>query len=166
MAHKDYASLTKAFEKADKVLADASGAVYLHSQLYDTINLSGISDILIRDCGRFAEAHSSDFLIDWDTVKDLLKPHEVCEKEYHVVCFGIRKNGVDHNDYIISTLRRGFRKRGDYVYPDYFYRRILALGLTMTPPGEGRSGIDIKAELKDITSSLYALEPEDEEELP
>lgn len=164
MAYKDYVSLTQAFEKSDRVLADASGSVYPNSQPDDTINLSSISDILIRDCGRFAESHSSDLLISWETVRDLVKAHDVSEPEHHVVCFGIRKSGVDHNDYIIYTLRRGFRRKGDFVYPDYFYRRILALGLSITPPEPGCSGIGIKAVLKDITSSLYKLEPEDEED--
>lgn len=47
---------------------------------------------------------------------------------------------------------------------EYFYRRVLALSLSITPPRPGCSGVHVRAVLKDITSSLYKIEPEDEEE--
>ena len=77
-----------------------------HEYDYHTLNLSTIASTLIGQAGRWCEHYASDFIITWDTVRNIINEHmsstERCETEY--VAFGFRRNGVDSNSFIASRL--------------------------------------------------------------
>lgn len=77
-----------------------------HEYDWYTPNLSVIADVLIGQAGRWCEHYASDFIITWDTVRNIINEHmsstERCETEY--VAFGFRQNGVDSNSFIASRL--------------------------------------------------------------
>ena len=127
---------------------------------YD-INYSSILTRLIQVTGRFCERFASDLFITWQGIDELLKSDLPLDGPIHeVVCFGIRESGVDHNDFVIAQLRNNFKSAFrkdsvDFVYPSHIYRKLLAVGIDITPDH------DITLTLKDITSSLYRVADSD-----
>lgn len=73
---------------------------------YYMLNLSTIASKLIEQAGRWCEHYASDFIITWDTVRNIINAHvsstEKLEAEY--VAFGFRRSGVDSNSFIASRL--------------------------------------------------------------
>ena len=64
------ATIREAFERSSRTLATE------HSSVSQDVNLSTIATMLIQSVGRFAESYASDFIISWDTVRDIIKNAE------------------------------------------------------------------------------------------
>lgn len=158
--YREYKTFKEAVDRSEKILVEETGMLSLDNS---TLNLSAVADVLIRDSGRFAEHYASDMLYGWEQVKKLTAPRVVETPENHVICFGIRKMGVDGNTNILKALKQTQRKRGDYVSAESKYRRILAVGISIVPPADGGTAARISAQVKNITASVYKLAEEDED---
>lgn len=158
---ENYLTLRKAFERADDILTSASASL-ANSQ--PTINTSDIATVLIQYCGRFAERYASDMLITWDEVRKLIEARDISEPEEHIICFGIRKNGVDSNSFIMQRLKHTVTPLMNYVNVDCIYRSILALEIKITPPDENYPFGNIVMTLKDITNDIYKIEDDDSQQ--
>ena len=135
------AIIEKAFNKNEHIIATASGVL-------GHINLSEIATILIQNVGRFCEQYASDFLITWNTVEQLVseyKPDETSE----IICFAIRRQGVDHNTFLLNRLEEHQHIAG---WVDTYYRQILALEIKKEPNID--NSIRVTCTLKNITHSI------------
>ena len=84
------------------------------------INYSSILTKLIQECGRLCEAWASDLFITWNSIEQKLKEKTM---ETSVYLFGIRENGVDHNDFILMRYN-------NHSYSGrYEYRKIYRLNI-------------------------------------
>lgn len=108
-------------------------------------NLSDIFSNLICCAGRFCESYASDLLIDCQSLLEKLKNKD--EDDY-IDVFAFRKNGVDHNSYLISNLENYKDQPGRIT--DY-YRRIMAVRVCRTDPDDPN---EIQLVLKDITNKV------------
>lgn len=84
------------------------------------INYSRILTKLIQECGRLCENYASDLFIDWYSISEKLKNKTM---ETSIYLFGIRENGVDHTDFILS------RYNNSKEYASYEYRKIYRLDI-------------------------------------
>ena len=116
----------------------------------------------IQDVGRFCERFASDFIISWDMVRKQLEPRPVTEPYYTVEIFGIRRAGVDHNNFFLSHLRND--SRGRYFCCENVYRKVLALGIEILPAEPPGREPRVACTLKDLTDELWRVEPGDLEE--
>ena len=112
--------------------------------------------------GRFCERFASDFIISWDMVRKQLEPRPVTEPYYTVEIFGIRRAGVDHNNFFLSHLRND--SRGGYFCCENVYRKVLALGIEILPAESPERCPRVTCTLKDLTDELWSVEPGDLEE--
>ena len=144
---RQYVTLTTAAEKAAAILEE--------SGTNTDINISSICSYLIHEAGRWCGSYASDFLYEWIIIELLAKHQEPVDKTVsRVVCFGLHENGVDHNDWIISSLA-STKNGSPYVYPEHKYRRIYAVTVTQKLKRE------ISVTLKDITHEIIRLDPAD-----
>lgn len=110
----------------------ASGYVSSYSGKYE-INTSSILTRLIQEAGRFCENFASDLFIDWARIEKELDGSDAILGETFL--FGFRKDGVDHNSFILSRYNNGM-----YACPEAEYRSMWRL--------------DIEADGKDINMTL------------
>lgn len=153
-------TIVNAFDRSKKELA--STKTYFTEESPD-VNMSSIYTLLIQYTGRYAERYASDLLISLNEVQNLLAPHSINEAKRYVIGFGIRRDGVDHNSFIISRLKETMiRGLGPcYVHPLREYRSILALEIRFTPETSTNYGANVTCTLKDITDDFSAMAPSD-----
>lgn len=128
----------KLFEKSDHIICDTSAYIVRNDYDERNINLSSIATKLIQATGRWCEAYASDFLISWDETRNTVRKHmqtsDVLPAD--VILFGMRRNGVDHNEYILARLHSTdfnseyYRKVYgvqvlDYQNDDYEHKTVL-----------------------------------------
>ena len=147
--------IVRNFEQCERILCTETGTL-------DNLNLSNIITRLIHDVGRFCERFASDFIISWDMVRKQLEPRPVTEPYYTVEIFGIRRAGVDHNNFFLSHLRND--SRGRYFCCENVYRKVLALGIEILPAESPERCPRVTCTLKDLTDELWRVEPGDLEE--
>ena len=155
-----FKTLDDAFDKVDSVLFDASGRLSPYRGF--NVNYSSIATCIIQNVGRFAERFASDFLINWKVVEQILEsaPTGPCR---FVVAFGIRGEGVDGNDFIISRLRNTMNPTTEHVSVEQAgYRKVLALEIKFeSEQNEAYSVSSVQMTLKDLTHEFTRLDPED-----
>ena len=110
---------------------------------YNTSVLHSMYSKLIRECGRFTESYNADLIIGTNTLNRKLEkmaviatsdanPEKEIKPSYH--WFGIRRQGVDHDAYIVNQIDQ---KNNDAGYLDYYYSRIYCIKLQ--PEDNGRN---------------------------
>lgn len=138
------------FYQSDKIVCDTSVYIPCGSR-YDesNINLSSIATKLIQETGRWCESYASDFIITWDIVRETVTKHlqtpEILPAD--VFTFGMRRNGVDHNEYIASKLYNGID------FNTETYRKVYAVQI-LDHDSENGDGKHIYVTLKDVTSEI------------
>lgn len=105
-------------------------------------NLSRIFTILIQSAGRYCENYASDILYDTTRIQNAIAniDTQTNNTEYELV--GIRKNGVDGNEYIKSRF---------YGSDINEYHEVFAIKLSFDA-----STATLTCDLKDITSALLS----------
>ena len=111
---------------AEKIVAEG--------RTYNEINYSSILTKLIQECGRLCERYASDLFIDWQSIEDKLKDGTM---ETSVYLFGIREDGVDHAEFILSRYNND-------SYARYEYRKIYRLDVVV------KGDTTIRMRLKEI----------------
>lgn len=153
--HVTSATIRYAFDKTDGCICTECGDP-------GSINLSGILTRIIQNVGRFAENWASDCLYTIDHIRSLCENTYSLEQEIdEIYCFGIRKNGVDHNAYIMNRLmenRHGYWK--EYTSAEPYYRRVLAVRVHVFQKSNS-SASHIECTLKDLTCSFNKINKAD-----
>ena len=131
------------YEKSQNIITTAEGSI-------DSINTYCISDEIIRNTGRFCENYLSDCIITINHMTELCQ-EKVTENTSNILCFGLRKSGVDSNDYIQSRIESEYASHGKYAanaWVELYYRRIFAVKITRTTDNS------VTCELKDISNDI------------
>lgn len=130
-----------------------------------SINITDILTRIIQDTGRFTENWASDCLYTIAHIRNLCENTYPLEQEIdEIYCLGIRKNGVDHNAYIMNQLMQSQRGYLDtYVFAEPYYRRILAVRVHVFKE-DGISSPRVECELKDLTTSFHQINKADLDE--
>lgn len=153
-------TMIQAYEK------DQNPPICSETGSYGNINTSQTLTRLIQETGRFTERFASDLFIDWKHVENIIgygnwmRPKN---NETHYLAFGIRRDGVDGNAYVIRQLIDTTDKRSAYLNAEKTYRRLFILKIQLTydeiqlQKGFNMNDItcDVSMELKDLTEALY-----------
>lgn len=143
----NYKSIELAFDSVKSKINVATGNP-------ENIDLSDIATTIINNVGRFCEHYASDFIITWDTVRELVSTNKSGHDERDIICFALRKMGVDGNDFLMCRLKNHKDEPG---WADLYYRKILALEIkkevkpSMVPY---LKTVDVTCTLKDITNAI------------
>ena len=141
----DYKPIINAYKRQKKTLDECYS--YLSPNTSVNINISSIIDAVIKNAGRFCERYASDILFDLNTLNDIIKNYDPTSPAEHIICFGIRKNGVDGNSFLESRIENDFRNN-PYRISEY-YRKILAVHIFFD-----KENSKLHCVLKDITDSF------------
>lgn len=129
------------------------------------INITSILTKIIQDTGRFVETYASDVLYGISSIRTLCEKTYALEDEIdEIFVFGLRRMGVDHGNFVMSRLYNDVTSFSSYLYPDRYYRRILAVRVHVfdkDPEGNQISTPQIECGLRNITDALYKLNPAD-----
>lgn len=153
-------TLIRAYEK------DQTPPICSETGSYGNINTSQTLTRLVQETGRFTERFASDLFIDWKHVENIIgygnwmRPKN---NETHYLAFGIRRDGVDGNAYVIRQLIDTTDKQSAYLNAEKTYRRLFILKIQLTydeiqlQKGFNVNDItcDIVMELKDLTEATY-----------
>lgn len=141
----DYKPIISACKRQNKTLDECCS--YLSPNTSVNINISSIIDTVITNAGRFCERYASDILFDLNTLNDIIENYDPTSPAEHIICFGIRKNGVDGNSFLESRIKNDFRNN-PYRISEY-YRKILAVHVFFDEENS-----ELYCILKDITDSF------------
>lgn len=132
----------KLFEKNDNILHETIA----HSNNNGTfdVNLSSILTILIQTAGRYCESYASDLFIDWEEVKKFINFPPVAGNQ-KLFIFGFRRNGVDHETYVLNSSTSGSR-----------YRKVFALKVSCLHEGSCQCN-KLIITLKDLTNDCIGI---------
>lgn len=139
---------------------------------YRNINTSHTLTKLIQETGRFTERFASDLFIDWQHVENIIgygnwmRPKN---NETHYLAFGIRRDGVDGNAYVIRNLLNTAKGNGSCMWADKIYRKLFILKIQLTYDEIQRQkcfniddmNCDVTMALKDLTHCAYTELAED-----
>ena len=131
------------------------------------MNISSILTNIIQETGRFAERLASDVLCDIDTIRLLCENAYPLEEDIdEVLGLGIRRDGVDGNNFLLSRLAGSVcGPMSGYVFPEHIYRKILAVRVRVSAERSEDGFILGKpwvvCELKDISSRFLHLDAAD-----
>lgn len=130
------------------------------------INISDVITALIQQTGRFVENYASDLLFTLDHIRELCdNQYDLPENIDEIFAFGLRRHGVDHNDYIMSRLTEGINQFNPYLHVERYYRKILAVNVKVfcerDENGDQTGQANIICELRDITDAFIKLEDTD-----
>lgn len=131
------------FEKSQNIITTAEGSI-------GSINTYCISDEIIRNTGRFCDNYLSDCIITINHMTDLCQ-EPVSKDTSDILCFGLRKNGVDSNSYIQNRIEEKYRTHSKYDVNEWielYYRRIFAVKITR------KTDNSVTCELKDISNNI------------
>ena len=136
------------FEKSDIICCDTSAFVNRDNHFDENdINLSSIVTMLIQETGRWVEAYASDLFFTWDEVCCCINRHmkttELLPTETFM--FGLRKNGVDHNAFVISRINNPTDFNND------FYRKVYAVQILDYKDDDEATDKHVIITLKDVT---------------
>ena len=118
----------KIYEQELERAFDAAATIF-EEKHYESkfLNLSSISTRLIQECGRHCERFASDFLIDWNTVIEYCNEADDYMDYDQIVHFGIRRDGVDGQSFIINRISNSYTGRINYSTISDYYRKIYAV---------------------------------------
>lgn len=140
---------SKIFEKSDIIICDTSAYIVRNDYDERNINLSSIATKLIQAAGRWCEAYASDFLISWDETRSTVRKHmqtsDVLPAD--VILFGMRRNGVDHNEYIASRLYNNIDFNSEY------YRKVYGVQI-LDYQNDDHEHKTVLVTLKDVTNEI------------
>lgn len=146
--HVTSATIRYAFDKTEGHIHKAYGDL-------GSVNITDILTHVIQDVGRFAENWASDCLYTIDHIRSLCENTYPLEQEIdEIYCLGIRKDGVDHNAYIMNRLmqnRHGYWK--EYTSAEPYYRRVLAVRVHVFQKPDN-STPHVECVLKNLTCSF------------
>lgn len=108
------------------------------------INMGDIIDILMQNVGRFCEKNLEDFILTWKYLEKMAK-QKVNKNTEDIICFAIRKLGVDSNSFLISRLENNCDGKG---LAEIYYRKIFAVIINRQIDNS------IICELHDITDTV------------
>lgn len=141
-------TLRLAYNRTNEIAADASGAA-------KDINLSTIASILIQECGRWTDRYASDFLITWDSVRQVI--HESTpdkDPAEALFVFAVRQDGVDHTAFFMSRIKRNIEPFRPAYADTSMYRRVYALYIYTN---HGR----VECQLKNLTYAFTTIDKSD-----
>lgn len=141
---KGIEALETAFEKSEIIYEERGSRI-------TELNLSSIATKLIQETGRYCERYASDFLINWDNVKNTIEEyHDLSETASKIIYFGIRRDGVDHDAFILSQLTNHIHTA--YSIIGNYYRKIYAVKIERVLDDYGYW--NTVATLKDIQNNI------------
>lgn len=123
-----------------------------YGQNAKNINMSSIYSRLIQEAGRWTINYASDLLYDIKAIANYIK-NPTDEVAYFPI--GIRRNGVDGYNFIISRLINTRSGLYPYVYPEQIYNALLSVKV-INEPGK------LTVELWDIYHDLNKIHESDE----
>lgn len=138
-----YKPIVNAYKRQNQILNECYS--YLSPATSVNINISSIIDTIITNTGRFCERYASDVLFDLNHMNDIIKNYNPNYPEEHIVCFGIRRDGVDGYEFLKSRLKNDFCSN-PYRINEY-YRKILAVHIHFDEENS-----ELYCTLKDITN--------------
>lgn len=94
-----------------------------------SVNMSGIDSYLIQNIGRFVENYNSDYLITREHVQREIIKRKQIEETHGLVLFGLRRNGVDSNDFVCQRLM----DTNGYEYRKLYAMEYIADAYTTYP---------------------------------
>lgn len=150
--------LENAFEQTEKVLRCIILTYTCDGQPSITSPLDSITDILIKDTGRFCDNHASDILHDIARLKEAIEltSEEIntlnTEKDTRLTEYlfiGMREYGVDGKEFIESRLTE---QKAIYGIAELQYRRIY--GIKVEKYVDPYGAIEISIALKDIRRNI------------
>lgn len=149
LARPTWRTLLAAFDAQSDVLAR-------EGPYSGKLNPSAIVTKIIQDTGRFAERFASDAVYGIEDILDFSEADAVpCQGFDALICFGIRRDGVDHDNWIMSRLMDGMSPRPNgYIYPTKDYRRVLIARAEVR-------GRERTLTLKDVTDKFIRIDPRD-----
>lgn len=126
------------------------------------MNISGTMNLVIQNVGRFAESYAGDILIDVSHVYAMVNKHRVEPQGENVaIGIGIRKNGVDHNAYIMNRLAETARANSlNYPLVEKDYRKVLVILIDILPKPAINDAL-CTVRLYDVTDHLGRMTEED-----
>ena len=154
------ATIRSAFDAASakscRMLAESEGDM-------GNINMSDVITVLIQYAGRFVERYASDLVISLDSLRMLTdRIFPVDGRIDEVFAFGMRRCGVDHNEFVISRLKDTMRGTCDsFVYAEQVYRKVLAVHVVIDPAERAEGCPHVSVVLCDITDDLYKMDGSD-----
>lgn len=144
----DYKPITNAYNRQTKILDECHAYIPQSSPI--SINMQPITDILITTAGRFCEHNVSDILVDLKTMSDIIKSYDQNSSKEHIICFGIRKDGVDGNEFLRQRIENDLQNNLFRI--KLYYRKILAVNIYTDKTNH--LGCELNCVLKDITDSF------------
>lgn len=142
-----YKPIVNAYKRQKQTLDECHS--YLSPATYVNINISSIIDTIITNTGRFCERYASDVLFDLNYMNDIIKNYNPNYPEEYIVCFGIRRDGVDGYEFLKSRLQNDFCSN-PYRINEY-YRKILAVHIHFDEENS-----ELYCTLKDITNCFIS----------
>lgn len=156
-----YRTIRNAFDRSDK-----PDYMIMEEGYPGNVNISSILTRILQEAGRFSEAYTSDVLYDLDTLRTLAgNEYPLDEDIDEIYTFGIRRHGVDGNNFVMSRLIDTMRPLSSYLFAESQYRKILAVRVTAKADRDEDGypiGITpVRFQLKDLTDAFHALNFED-----
>lgn len=130
--------------------------------LNSDMNISSTVNLLIQNTGRFVESYAGDLLINLAHVYAMVRKHNVELKgESVVIGFGMRRQGVDHNAFIMNRLSETAKSNPfGYVSVEKYYRKVFVVTID-NEPAMGLEDTKCIVQLFDVTDHLDAMSESD-----
>lgn len=141
----DYKPIINAYKRQNETLDECYS--YLSPATSVNINISSIIDKIITNAGRFCERYASDVLFDLNYINYIIKNYNPNQPEEYIICFGIRRDGVDGNSFLESRIKNDFHNNPWRI--SEYYRKILAVHIFFDEENS-----ELHCILKDITHSF------------
>lgn len=139
--------LKAVYDEQANVIMTANSTLSTNNPDKIAINFADIYSLLITDTGRYTERYASDILIDINSMeRDICNNLETVND--NVYMFGIRRDGVDHFDYIKSNM---IDYMNNHAYIREYYRKIYAIKINTEFISDRAY---VTATLKDITADV------------
>lgn len=142
------------------VLAKESANIWNNSS-ENEMNMSDIQTKLIQLTGRFCERYASDLICTLSSLQAFIKPRFHGDNKQWIIPVGIRKDGVDHEAFILSRLEETITNPyTHFVHVEHEYRKLLVIDIQdfITPDYPDYPCMERTVKLIDITNSLHTLE--------
>lgn len=144
-------TVDRIFNESNDICCDACAYINIDNHYDESdINVSNIATKLIQETGRWVESWASDFIITWDTVRKCINEHmkTLNRLPTKIFLFGLRSNGVDHTEYILSNLY------SDTGLNPYQYRKVFAVQVLDNADDDDGGDKRVIVTLKNITSQI------------
>lgn len=148
-----------------RILCQAASNIEEHGNM-GYINITSITTRIIQEAGRYVNSWASDALYGLDHIREL------CENEYplqedidEIFVFGLRRNGVDHGNYVMHEMSKDLNPFNPYLRAQPYYRKVLAVRVTISA-NRNENGVPLSkprvtCELKDLTDAFLRLNDAD-----